>query len=136
MNNKVALGVVCAALATVLIYNQQEPASELQLKVIEQVSKSRLSNTFENTMNKESIPDSTLLTNEEPRYGNSTSSTTLSVSSQNQENVQAHEQPADQFSGQQPKAHGHENQRRNREDNSLIPPGEPKKPLPNQDNNG
>jgi hypothetical protein len=145
MNNKVVLGVVCAAIVAGLIYNQQESVSEPLLSVdseiLEKVNKSRLANTLESSTNKESTPSNILLTEVQSADftdDNSASSIASSADSSNQVNVQAqkHEQSADHFSDQQPKAHGHENQRRNREDNSLIPPGEPKKALPKQDNNG
>ncbi len=48
------------------------------------------------------------------------------------------QKPADHASTNQANHHGHEHQqpRRHPEDNSIIPPGEPKKPLPNEQGKG
>ncbi|PKG85367.1 hypothetical protein CXF85_07200 [Colwellia sp. 75C3] len=145
--NKVLLGVICAAIATGFIYNQQESANESQLgvnsEVIEQSSKSKLTNALDSTTNKESITDGTLVTavaSEELQDDNATSLIIPSISSQQKVSVlsKADNKPSDHFSENQPKHHGHEHdqQKRHPEDNSIIPPGEPKKPLPEQQSKG
>ncbi|PKI13042.1 hypothetical protein [Colwellia sp. 12G3] len=139
--SKVVLGIICAAIVAGLIYNQEESASEIEQGVtsqaLEQSNKSTLTNTLESSINKESISEPTLLTGQESvdrQHNSSTSSIVSSKTSQNIVSVLAKtdDKPADHFSDNQPKHHGHEHeqQRRNPEDNSIIPPGEPKKPLP------
>jgi hypothetical protein len=143
--NKIALGVLCAAIVVGLIYNQDESENDNQQgvnsKILGEGGKSTLTNTLESSTNKDSITESVLLSNTDSavvQVGNSTSPATSAMISENKSSVQVHEheQPTDHLSEQQPKAHGHENQRRNREDNSLMPPGEPKKPQQNEDSNG
>jgi len=53
-------------------------------------------------------------------------------------NERQHNKPADHDGNRQAKHHGHEHEkvRRHPEDNSIIPPGEPKKPLPKQEGEG
>ena len=67
---------------------------------------------------------------------NAESSSATSSKAKDRVVAQSHQLPADHRSASQPKAHGHENQRRHPEDNSLLPPGEPKKPLPTEQGNG
>ena len=53
-------------------------------------------------------------------------------------NQSQHNKPADHDGNRQAKHHGHEHEkvRRHPEDNSIIPPGEPKKPVPKQEGEG
>lgn len=74
----------------------------------------------------------------EPKSLNPSAKNTLvNIEAKNQSvQTQNHEKPADHLSASQPKAHGHEHSQHQRhpEDNSIIPPGEPKKPVPEQIN--
>ncbi len=53
-------------------------------------------------------------------------------------NERQHSKPADHDGNRHAKHHGHEHEkvRRHPEDNSIIPPGEPKKPLPKKQGEG
>ena len=140
---KVALGILFVGITAGLIYNQIQPANQAQQGKGE---KTALTSTLESTSinTNEGLADSAQLTAAPPNTmnnsgknteGNSDAISAVAPSASSQSNAKLlankHQQPADHRSAQQPKAHGHENQRRHPENNSLIPPGEPKKPLQN-----
>jgi len=137
--NKIALGALFSAVTAGLVYSQiplsQQDKQDINSGLVEKVGESALVNTAENNTIQTSGIDSRQLTASQSKgvqgSGDIIQSKSL-ASDQNKTKVafQSHEKPADHRSASQPKIHGHENQRRNPEDNSLIPPGEPKKPLP------
>ena len=139
---KVALGILFVGITAGLIYNQMQPGNQAQQG---QEDKTALTSTLVSTSNNKGLADSVQLTaipsnavNSRVQNSDTISSVDSSTSSQNNaiflENK--HQLPADHRSAQQPKHHGHENQRRHPENNALIPPGEPKKPLPEQEAKG
>lgn len=143
--NKIALGVLSVVITAGLIYSQLPLSDDAQQisnnNSVEAASKSTVANAVKNTTTKNNRAGSTLLNSTQPNdvqdSAEISASNTL-ASSQNKKSViaKSHQQPADHRSASQPKAHGHENQHRHPEDNSLIPPGEPKKPLPNKEGEG
>lgn len=133
---KVALGILFVGVIAGLIYNQMKPANQAPQG---KEDKTTLTSTLLSTS--KVLADSAQLTvtppntvNNSAQKNNAISSVESSTSSQNNTKVLAnkHQLPADHHNAQQPKHHGHENQRRHPENNSLIPPGEPKKKLPEQ----
>ncbi|GAW94551.1 MULTISPECIES: hypothetical protein [Colwellia] len=144
--NKVIFGILFVGIAAGLIYNQIQPANQAQQG---KEDTSALSSTLVGSSNNEGLVDSALLTatpsntvnnSGQNTKGNSDAIHSLDSSASSEISarvvVNKHQQPADHRSAQQPKPHGHENQRRHPENNSLIPPGEPKKPLPTQESKG
>ena len=143
---KVALGILFVGITAGLIYNQIQPANQAQHGVED---KTALTSTLESTSNNDGLADNAQLTatpsntvNSSGKNieGNSDAISAVALSADSQSNARLlankHQQPADHRSAQQPKAHGHEHQGRHPENNSLIPPGEPKKPLPEQEAKG
>lgn len=143
-NNKVVLGVICGVIAAGIIYSQAPPSNQINegegTELLEEANNGTLSSTTDIATSQNSAIESTLLTLSQQGLGenNTDVKAVASVSSQAKISVlkHSHQKPADHQSASQPKAHGHENQRRHPEDNSLIPPGEPKKPVLNSNNNG
>ncbi|WP_057832613.1 hypothetical protein [Colwellia sp. TT2012] len=143
---KVALAILFVGITAGLIYNQIQPANQAQQGKEDQ---SAVTSTFSGGSKNEELVDSALLTatpsnivNKSGQNTKGNSDAIHSVDSSASSEISArvlankHQQPADHRSAQQPKPHGHENQRRHPENNSLIPPGEPTKPLPAQENKG
>ncbi len=137
--NKVAIGVIVAAIITTLAYNQtqqpEQPEQSSNTESVRDVNKGTLaSSSSDRTV---TSPPDAAERNETQIDEVKTASVSSSVTSQNNRKhlASAHEQPADHSGSSQPKHHGHEHsqQRRHPEDNSIIPPGEPKKPLPEQE---
>jgi len=142
---KVALSVVCVVAIAALAYNQaqtQPPEPVLQATKGEVLNQAPTTKGTEHTRlergSAENTPLSAPPSIPSPGVGNAPVGTPVAKSS-NKVRVQteSHNKPADHSGARQPKAHGHEHaqQRRHPEDNSVIPPGEPKKPLPEQKNN-
>ena len=143
---KVALGILFVGITAGLIYNQIQPANQTQHGIGD---KTALTSTLEITSNNDGLADNAQLTatplntvnnSRKNTEGDSDVISAAAPSANSDSNARLlankHQQPADHRSAQQPKAHGHENQHRHPENNSLIPPGEPKKPLPNQETKG
>jgi len=138
--NKVALGVLCVVVTATLAYNQtqqlgqvKQSSSSIVLKEENNVSLSAsLDSTVSNSLAPAELKEIQL---DEIK----TTSLSSSVNKQNASNhlPSTYVQPAEHRSARQPKHHGHEHaqQQRHPEDNSIIPPGEPKKPLPEQKDN-
>ena len=134
---KVSFGILFVGITAGLIYNQMQPAQQGQQDKTTLISTS--------TSNNKRLADSVQITatpsnivHNSVQNSDAISSVDSSTSSQNNARVltNKHQLPADHRSAQQPKHHGHENQRRHPENNSLIPPGEPKKTLPEQGTKG
>ena len=144
--NKIALGVLCAVLVSGFVYQQMSLSSQDQQGTnsnsAEEVDKAILASAVESSSTKTTTTNSgidrTLLTplQSSEVQANAESSSATSSKAKDRVVAQSHQLPADHRSASQPKAHGHENQRRHPEDNSLLPPGEPKKPLPTEQGNG
>ena len=137
--NKIALGVLSAVIITGFAYQQMPLSNQDQQgansNLIEEVNKPTLASENVSITTKNSSIDSTLLTH--PQSNDVQINTDIISASSSQTKtrvvVKSPQLPADHHSASQPKAHGHEHQRRHPEDNSLLPPGEPKKPLPNKE---
>jgi hypothetical protein len=136
--NKVALGVLFTALAAGFLYSQVPLSNQVKQgtnsDLTEEISKSASVSTTEHITIENSAIDSNQLAASQSKDGEPIADIIQSKYLEMDQNkakvtTQSHEKPADHRSASQPKAHGHENQRRNPEDNSLIPPGEPKKPI-------
>jgi hypothetical protein len=136
--NKIALGVLFAVVTAGFVYSQvplsNQAKQDTNSDIAEKVIKSASMSAAENNMIQTSASDNNHLTasrSEDVQQDVDIIQSKALVSVQNKVKAtrQSHEKPADHRSASQPKAHGHENQRRHPEDNSLIPPGEPKKPL-------
>jgi hypothetical protein len=136
--NKVALGVLFTALLAGFLYNQVPLSDQVKQGInsdlTEEISKSASVSTTENNTIENSTIESNQLAVSQSKYVEPIADIIQSKPLESDQNkvkitTQSHEKPADHRSAAQPKAHGHENQRRNPEDNSLIPPGEPKKPI-------
>ena len=139
---KVVVGILFLGVAAGLIYNQIQPANQAQQ---DKEDNTALTSTLDSSSNNEGLADNAQLTATPSNTVNNSlqsddTNSSVDSSASNQKNVSVlankHQLPADHRSASQPKPHGHEKQRRHPEDNSLIPPGEPKKPLPNKDNKG
>ncbi|NQZ25946.1 MAG: hypothetical protein HRT55_06485 [Colwellia sp.] len=143
---KVALGILFVGITAGLIYNQIQPANQAQHGIED---KKVLTSTLESSSKNDGLADNAQLTatplntvnnSRKNTEGDSDVISAAAPSANSDSNARLlankHQQPADHRSAQQPKAHGHENQHRHPENNSLIPPGEPKKPLPNQETKG
>lgn len=138
--NKVALGVLCVVVTAILAYNQTQ-----QLGPVKQSSSSTVlkeENNVSLSASLDSTVNNSLATTELKKIqldGIKTTSLSSSVNKKNSSNhlPSIYVQPADHHSALQPKHHGHEHvqPQRHPEDNSIIPPGEPKKPLPEQKDN-
>jgi hypothetical protein len=142
---KVALGVLCVVVTAAFAYDQiqsQTPEPGLETtngKVLNNAStrKSTEPTPIERGLDKNTTlsapPSVPSLGVSNPPVGSPVASSNNKVRVQ----AQSHNKPADHSGARQPKAHGHEHeqQRRHPEDNSIIPPGEPKKPVPKQENN-
>ncbi len=137
--NKIALGVIFATIITTLAYNQSQQPEQL-----EQSSNSKTVKDANKVILPSSNSGSTVISSSsaairsEVRVSEAqTASVSSSVRNQTNSNhlPRAPEEAADYLSSTQPKHHGHEHnqQRRHPEDGSLIPPGEPKKALPEQE---
>ncbi|KGJ91177.1 hypothetical protein [Colwellia psychrerythraea] len=142
--NKIALGVLCAVLASGFVYQQMSLSNQDQQGTnrssAEEVNKPTVASAIENSTptTTHSGIDRPLLAPPQPSdiHVNTDSSSVTSSKTKDRVVAQSHQLPADHRSASQPKAHGHENQHRHPEDNSLLPPGEPKKPLPTEEGNG
>ncbi len=144
--NKIVLGVLCAVLVSGFVYQQIPVSNQDQQGVnsnsAEEVNKATLANAIESSTNKTTTTNSDfdrpLLTTPQASEVQANADGSLATSSKTNDRVvsQSHQLPADHHSASQPKTHGHENQHRHPEDNSLIPPGEPKKPLPTEQGKG
>jgi len=141
---KVALGLTCVVAIAALAYNQIQTQP---LEPVLQVTKGKVLNqaptkSTEHTRLERGTAENSQLSAPpsipSPSVGNVPVGTPI-VQSNNKASVQArsHNKPADHSGASQPKHHGHEHaqQKRHAEDNSIIPPGEPKKPLPEKNNN-
>jgi len=136
--NKIALGVLFTALIAGFMYSQTPQSNQAKQDtnsdLVEKISKTASESATEDNTIQSSGTDSSDLTasrsEDVQRDVDIIQSKSLASGQQKAKvTTQSHEKPADHRSASQPKAHGHENQRRNPEDNSLIPPGEPKKPI-------
>jgi hypothetical protein len=139
----IVLGVLCVAVTATLVYNQAQLPEQVQQGSSDAVDIGLINPaTVKNNTNKIGSVDSSIGTSAQVKVQLTKDPHVSDVSAIKDKNnhdylASAHEKPADHRSDTQPKPHGHEHsiQRRNREDNSLIPPGEPKKSLPTQDDN-
>lgn len=135
--SKVALGIICVVVTATLAYNQAQSPEQVQLgkngEVV--IGASDESESIASTNHATPVASSVDTSNLEPIEAQTASVSGLSENQKNNNYLaRAHDQPADHHGATQPKPHGHEHvaQHRHPEDNSIIPPGEPKKPLPEQ----
>ncbi len=134
--NTVAIGVFGVVVTAALAFNQAQPPEQAQVNssgkgVIESTVLSHVNSNAAKVV--ASLGGPSEPQKEQPTEEQSTKMMTVVKSQHNSHNLTStHEQPADHYSASQPKHHGHEHvkPRRRLEDNSLMPPGEPKKPLP------
>jgi len=141
--SKIALVAICVVVTAALAYNQAQLSEHVEQaendKVLNQIPTSKsIDGTRLERGAAKNKPLSAPPSIPSPIVGNADLATPV-VKSNDKASVQAqsHNKPADHSGANQPKHHGHEHaqQRRHPEDNSIIPPGEPKKPLPEQKNN-
>ena len=137
---KVALGILFVGITAGLIYNQIQPANQAQQDIGDKTALTSTNEGLADSAQLTATPLNTVNNSGQNTEGNSDAISAVALSASSESNARLlankHQQPADHRSAQQPKAHGHENQRRHPENNSLIPPGEPKKPLPEQETKG
>ncbi|MCJ8296237.1 MAG: hypothetical protein MJK15_17700 [Colwellia sp.] len=137
---KVALGILFVGITAGLIYNQIQPANQAQQDIGDKTALTSTNEGLADSAQLTATPLNTVNNSGQNTEGNSDAISAVALSASSESNARLlankHQQPADHRSAQQPKAHGHENQHRHPENNSLIPPGEPKKPLPNQETKG
>jgi len=136
--NKIAVGVLFTALIAGFMYSQTPQSNQAKKDtnsdLVEKISKTASESATEDNTLQSSGTESKQLTASQSKDAQRSvdiiqNKSIASVQNKTKVTTQSHEKPADHRSASQPKAHGHENQRRNPEDNSLIPPGEPKKPI-------
>jgi len=138
--SKVALGILCVVVTATLAYNQAQSPEQVQLGknggVV--IGASDESESIGSTNYATPAASSVDTSNSVQVESVEAQTASVSGSADNQKNnnflARAHDQPADHRGASQPKHHGHEHvaQQRHPEDNSIRPPGEPKKPLPEQ----
>jgi hypothetical protein len=136
--SKIALGVLCVVVTATLVYKQAQSPEQAKQDSISDVVKESRGVPTANLESANALPRSSSLSDTVQAQSSEAQNTrvTSAVKSQNKSNhlPSTHEQPADHRSASQPKHHGHEHAqpKRHPEDNSIIPPGEPKKPVPEQ----
>jgi len=139
--NKIILAVLCVAVTAAVAYQQTRSPEQVQQSTADKV----------HLGDNQPAPVKGVERVQQERGAAESRQSTASTAASTHRNVnpeakrenkvsalsQSHDKPADHNSARQPKAHGHEHaqQRRHPEDNSIIPPGEPKKPLPENQGN-
>lgn len=139
--SKVALGVLCVVVTATLAYNQAKLPEQVQPDENGEVviGASDLSESIANTNDTALVSNPADISNFVQVESIEAQTASVSRSAKNKNYLgNGLAQPADHRSASQPKHHGHEHdaQQRHPEDNSIIPPGEPNKPLPEQQPKG
>ncbi len=135
----ITIGILSLMVTAALVYKQVQQESNEQA-VLEQSGSSTLSLEAVNE-NSDITPSPIELA--EPVIIQSSGAQAVKVTSLTSKTntansaASSHDEPADHRGAAEPKHHGHEHAepRRRPEDNSIIPPGEPKKPLPESKGN-